>query len=136
MKRDIYNSFVDSKGDIHHYTQKENKYRRQVYRDAINKCCWPGCPSGFNLNVHHIVPIKSGGTDDYNNFIVLCAYCHGSKRLHRTHIKKRLELLTYKFYIEYLELGFCSDNMSNEEFQLKCSGVIHEKRFPDKKSIK
>jgi hypothetical protein len=123
MKREIYCQFYDENGDIHFYTQKENRRRRDVYKNALNKCCWPNCPSGFNLATHHIVKIRAGGTDDYNNFIVLCYYCHSHHKLHNLGIDKKIELLVYKFYIEKLELGFCSDEMPNEDFQAKCGRI-------------
>lgn len=126
--RDVYNEFFDAHGEIHRYTKKENKYRRAVYRDALNQCCWPGCGNDGMLEVHHILPIKSGGSDDYVNFIVLCFSCHRKHHLHALHIEKRLELLVYKFYIEKMELGFCSDEMDNEDFQLKCAKVVYDRQ--------
>jgi hypothetical protein len=110
---------ANPRGDMQFYTAKENHYRREVYAKALNMCCMPGCEHGYNLHVHHIIPVKRGGTDDYTNFICLCEYCHYHSRLHRRSEDKLLDLLVYKFYIEKLELGFTSDDMSNEEFQLR-----------------
>jgi hypothetical protein len=126
--RDIYSSFTDDKGEVHYYTKKENVYRRRVYVEALGKCCWPGCQYGYNLAGHHIILIKNGGTDDYNNIIVLCEWCHHHHKLHRLGINKQLELLVYKFYIEKIEIGFCSDEMDNEAFQLKCAKIAYKKR--------
>lgn len=110
---------TNPRGDMQYYTTKENNYRRKVYVEALMMCCMPGCGYGYNLHVHHIIPIKKGGTDDYTNFICLCEHCHYHTRLHSRSEDKLLDLLVYKFYIEKLELGFTSDDMSNEEFQLR-----------------
>ncbi len=35
------------------------------------------CGSKANLVVHHIIPVKEGGTRDRRNLVVLCQSCHG-----------------------------------------------------------
>lgn len=39
-----------------------------------NKCC--NCGTTENLNIHHIVPKKRGGTDELNNLVLVCTKCH------------------------------------------------------------
>jgi len=112
--RDVLHTFEHLR-----YTAKENVHRRNLYRRKLGQCCWPGCAYNAQLQVHHIVPIKQGGSDDFVNYIVLCKICHYKHRLHSLSDKKKLDLLVYKFYQEKLILGFCSDEMSNEEFQLR-----------------
>ena len=34
------------------------------------------CPSRKDLQVHHIVPLEKGGTDDLSNLLTLCDECH------------------------------------------------------------
>ena len=34
------------------------------------------CGSKKNLRVHHIIPIRAGGTEDENNLITVCNKCH------------------------------------------------------------
>lgn len=36
------------------------------------------CGSKRNLDVHHIIPVACGGTDDQDNLIVVCKHCHGA----------------------------------------------------------
>jgi len=39
-------------------------------------CCLCGKACGSNIEVHHIVPIEQGGSDDIDNAIPLCFDCH------------------------------------------------------------
>ena len=98
---------------------KENSSKKNLYKNVINKCCMPGCRYGYILNTHHIIPIKNGGTDTFNNYIILCQYCHTHSKLHSRIEENRITILVYKFMIEQEILGFgiCSDNYSDEEFQ-------------------
>lgn len=54
------------------------------YSDAIDECSNPDCTSYEPLEVHHIIPIHEGGSDEFNNVIVLCRHCH-MKRTNRLH---------------------------------------------------
>lgn len=36
---------------------------------------------GVGLQVHHIIPVSNGGSDDYENLILLCHDCH--KNVHQ-----------------------------------------------------
>ena len=45
---------------------------RIISRDIICQ----SCGSNKNLRVHHIIPVKSNGTNKPNNLIVLCNRCH------------------------------------------------------------
>ena len=80
-----------------------------MYKHAINICCMPECPSGVNLNTHHILPLYKGGKDDYDNYIVLCQHCHRHNRLHSRHEKRKMEILVYKIYMEKIRVGYCSN---------------------------
>lgn len=94
-----------------------DKSKMNLYKNVINKCCWPGCLFGNDLEVHHIQPLKSGGKDEFVNYIVLCNYCHKHHRLHKDS-SNTIAVLVYKFVKEQEALGFgiCSDNYSDDEF--------------------
>lgn len=48
----------------------------RVYRDRGGVCEIPGCGFDDVLEIHHLVPKKSGGTDDLSNLIILCPNHH------------------------------------------------------------
>ena len=83
----------------------------------------PDCNYGYDLEVHHIQPLSKGGTDTFDNLIILCKACHrsrGSRGYHKFWEDKILELTTIKFYNELGILGFASD-IPNDEFLKKVS---------------
>lgn len=86
-----------------------------LYKDAIGVCCIPNCQCGLQLETHHIRPLSKGGKDDYENYIVLCAQCHRSNRLHTLHKENRIPLLVYKFFMEKTVTGMMSDDLSQRE---------------------
>ena len=123
MSRQVKAGNYITSGDSKTYTLAENQKRKNLYRKAIGRCCKPNCPMGLDLHVHHIDLVSHSGSDDFTNYIILCKYCHQHSRLHRLSEEHRMEYLVYKFYIEKLVLGFCSDEMSNEEFELKLQRI-------------
>lgn len=54
------------------------KERERIFKRDGRHCRMPGCGSLQYLEVHHIVPIKYGGTNDLTNGITLCKTCHNS----------------------------------------------------------
>lgn len=70
------------------YTQRNNYKRRKELTNKrqkgnIKKPMICGiCGSKENLELHHIVPIESGGSDDFFNLLYLCHDCH--KHIHRS----------------------------------------------------
>lgn len=48
--------------------------RRKIENYWNNECSI--CSSRDFLEIHHITPKQQGGTDDYDNLILLCACCH------------------------------------------------------------
>lgn len=46
---------------------------RQLLRE--HSCC-ELCGNNRNLEIHHIIPVVCGGSDDINNLIVVCGVCH------------------------------------------------------------
>ena len=51
--------------------QRKAIYRRDGYRCAL-------CDSTKYIQIHHIIPRGSGGTDHPHNLICLCADCHAA----------------------------------------------------------
>lgn len=52
-----------------------DKYRGRLF-DLLPPNC-ANCGSGEYLEVHHIVPVGLGGTNNLGNLVKLCAECHG-----------------------------------------------------------
>lgn len=50
--------------------------KRKVTDFWENKCAI--CDNKDYIEFHHITPIAAGGTDDYDNIILLCACCHAT----------------------------------------------------------
>ncbi len=56
--------------------------RRKLESFWQNKCAI--CGNNDFLEIHHLTPKEKGGTDDYDNLILLCACCHAAIH-HRTY---------------------------------------------------
>lgn len=63
-------------------------------------CFNPECKSGFDIEVHHIIPKSKGGKNEYYNYILLCFECHRKSKNHRSYHERRTALWTWKFYFE------------------------------------
>jgi len=119
-----YNGTITkNKGNIYISEKRENQWKKENYCKTINQCCMPGCIHGYNLNVHHIIPIKKGGSDTFDNYIVLCAHCHHHSKIHRYSEEHRISLLVYKFYKEGIILGCTSDDYTDQEFMKKLKEI-------------
>ena len=58
--------------------------RKEVMNRAQNKC--EMCGATQNLEIHHIVTWRNGGTHDASNLQLLCESCHTEKKiLHRVY---------------------------------------------------
>lgn len=69
--------------------------RRKIETFWKNQCAI--CGNKDFLEVHHLTPKAGGGTDDYDNLILLCACCHATIH-HRTY---NPEKYSRKTSIEY-----------------------------------
>jgi len=56
---------------------KRNKILNN-YNNMCAHCNYPGY-----LELHHILPVRDGGTDAYDNLIPLCEVCHAKAHGHR-----------------------------------------------------
>lgn len=50
--------------------------RRLIHRRDGWACQWPGCGDTSEIEAHHIVPVRDGGTNHLDNGITLCVHCH------------------------------------------------------------
>lgn len=50
-----------------------------VLVEAGHRCAIPTCRQ-VPVDVHHIVPVASGGNDEFENLIALCRNCHGMEQ--------------------------------------------------------
>ena len=53
--------------------RKQSTAAKQLLRE---KSSCELCGDKRNLEVHHIIPVVCGGSDDLNNLIVVCGVCH------------------------------------------------------------
>lgn len=93
-------------------------HKTTLYAEWIGyKCANPECNSGYNIEIHHILPSKSGGTDEYWNFISLCRDCHRRLKLHSKHKDWDIELFTYKCNQELELWGFFLDEKDPKYYE-------------------
>lgn len=50
--------------------------RRRVLIEAGYRCAVPTCRSLLIVDLHHIVPVRSGGAHQAGNLLALCPTCH------------------------------------------------------------
>lgn len=113
---------------------KRNSHKMSIYKQVIGQCCHPKCRWEYGttgLECHHIQPLYKGGVDEFINYIVLCPVCHrkAKNRLHSRYEKSWRNLLTYKFYIEYLKVGVMSKQEDELEFW---NALVKELKIKDK----
>ena len=64
-------------------TERRNALYKQRLQGTIKRpAACATCGSKKEIEQHHIIPLKAGGTDDYFNLISLCHDCH--MKLHHT----------------------------------------------------
>ena len=96
---------------------KRNNSKMRNYKDWVNYVCQhPDCDSGKNIEVHHVMPIKQGGKDEYWNYISLCFRCHRYSKLHRGWEERMTELFTFKAFWELEHFGFVLDEKDQDYF--------------------
>jgi HNH endonuclease. len=47
-----------------------------IFQEAASRCAFCGETSISTLEIHHIYPLETGGSDEPENLILLCASCH------------------------------------------------------------
>jgi 5-methylcytosine-specific restriction endonuclease McrA len=76
---------VDGRG--HRRSAIPPAVRRRVLARDGHRCATPGCGSTGSLEIHHRVPVSSGGSNDPSNLVTLCRSCHQS--LHEIATRRR-----------------------------------------------
>ena len=97
-----------------------------LYKQAIGQCCNPDCIKTTKLDTHHIVPLKQHGVDEFVNYIVLCETCHLQGGNYHTYSTSdsNYELLVWKFYRERLDIGYTSDDYTEEDYRAILQAAI------------
>ena len=54
-----------------------NKFVKRKISECWNYQC-AICGQNDYLEFHHLIPVSEGGTDDYDNIILLCTCCHAA----------------------------------------------------------
>lgn len=58
------------------FAKMKNKVYNHLYKKSEGTCFNCGCKEE-KLDIHHVVPISLGGTNNILNIVLLCAKCHG-----------------------------------------------------------
>ena len=97
---------IDFKVKHSNYKKKIRKIENGTFRSGVSPeirkyildrdsyCCGK-CKSSYSddkmMQVHHIVPVSDGGTDELTNLITVCRNCH--KKIHNDDWRKYAESL-------------------------------------------
>jgi hypothetical protein len=65
-----------------------NWNQRKLYVKIRDEYKCSICGSSLNLQVHHIIPIKDGGSHAKENLTTLCLECHSGQEGHSENLKK------------------------------------------------
>lgn len=99
-------NIIDFKVKHSNYKKKIRKIENGTFRSGVSPeirkyildrdsyCCGK-CKSSYSddkmMQVHHIVPVSDGGTDEFTNLITVCRNCH--KKIHNDDWRKYAESL-------------------------------------------
>lgn len=72
----------------------------------LHKYC-EKCGKKDELEVHHIIPLVEGGSDDFENFVALCSDCH--KLFHNKNKSKLTKLGIEKAKKQNADYQLCPD---------------------------
>lgn len=96
--------------------QQNPSWRDEVFAYKGKKCAVCGKTEG--LEIHHVKPLANGGTNDFNNLLVVCREHHD--QLHMKYSKRkpykagRNKIASYENAIPALEMYF-NDKIGNAE---------------------
>ena len=52
------------------------KLRDKVLREAGYRCANPPCRTTLAIHLHHVIEVKAGGGEEFENLLALCPTCH------------------------------------------------------------
>lgn len=92
-----------------------SKYTRRKLEQAWNYEC-AICGANDYLEAHHIIPREKGGSDDYDNLILLCACCHAGvhKRVYNASNYRQNTSIDYEAAKPILEAYFANEIGASE----------------------
>ena len=76
------------------------------------------CESYSELEFHHIIPISAGGSDEFNNVIVLCHDCH-RKRENGLHVDWMLHYDKLHEWKSVIDKNIIDDAFIRKHFALQ-----------------
>ena len=68
------------------YPESWNRMRHFRFKQANYICENCGRYAKGDLHLHHLIPLGSGGKNNYENLAVVCSSCH--KRIHKEYLEK------------------------------------------------
>ena len=82
--------------------------QRKILKIWNNECAI--CGNNDSLEFHHIIPKSKGGTDDYDNIILLCACCHAGihERAYNPQKYRQATSIDYETAIPILDAYFAN----------------------------
>ncbi len=84
--------------------------RRQVLAEAGYRCAVPTCRNILALDIHHIVEVSEGGSNDPPNLVALCGTCHD---LYHRRIYTREAVRGWKGLLLSLNAAFDRETIDN-----------------------
>jgi hypothetical protein len=107
------------------------KTRVIVLTEAGYRCAVPTCRTILALDIHHIVEVSEGGSDDPSNLVALCPSCHAL--YHRGTIKQEsirvyksmLVSLTGAFDVETIDKLLFLESCAKDFLVVSGDGLLH-----------
>lgn len=102
--------------------------REKILKEFDYKCCVCGLKIKELLEIHHMVPLKNGGSNELYNLKTLCPTCH--KMLHIAFENNNWEDLIPEFLQHRTNKEVVAiARLSNEMFKLKLANLEKAKSF-------
>jgi len=107
------------------YEQLRQEFRnisKQYWKNTKKPKMCEKCSSNINVHLHHKIPLKAGGTNDYENLIPLCEECHGEFHRHFEAVKTHEYFMGTQKYTELIGVwevlnDSLVDSLSMKEFK-------------------
>ncbi|WP_460228209.1 HNH endonuclease [Bacillus cereus] len=107
------------------YEQLRQEFRnisKQYWKQTKKPKMCEKCFSKVDIHLHHKIPLKTGGTNDYENLIPLCEECHWEFHRHFEAVKSHDYFMRTPKYTELIGLWEVLndplvDSLSMKEFK-------------------